>query len=197
MRAAAGGCPAVSPPAAGSLPTRLLPPSLPPSPSLPSKQAADIVRILGIGRNEYIAVMVQVRASAAAVAQRGAQVMHFGDGSGAAFSAGLGAGNQPLRMPPQSCLTQRCLLHSRQAKSKKLMWRMNRGIVRDLLPQVPLPIAIGGCFGRVGGACGVRGVPLGRLVACLLPLPAPACSQTPCTHAPCPHLQTPGGSCTW
>lgn len=30
-----------------------------------------------------------------------------------------------------------------QAKSKKLMWRMNRGIVKDLLPQSPLNIQIG------------------------------------------------------
>lgn len=55
--------------------------------SIPNFTAADIVRIMGIGRNEYIAVMVQ-------------------------------------------------------AKSKKLMWRMNRGIVKDLLPQSPLNIQI-------------------------------------------------------
>jgi hypothetical protein len=29
-----------------------------------------------------------------------------------------------------------------QAKSKKLMWRMNKGIVKDLLPQSPLNIQI-------------------------------------------------------
>ncbi|PSC69009.1 puromycin-sensitive aminopeptidase isoform X1 [Micractinium conductrix] len=55
--------------------------------SIPNFTAADIVRIMGIGRNEYISVMVQ-------------------------------------------------------AKSKKLMWRMNRGIVKDLLPQAPLNIQI-------------------------------------------------------
>ncbi|KAI3436452.1 hypothetical protein D9Q98_005869 [Chlorella vulgaris] len=55
--------------------------------SIPNFTAADIVRIMGIGRNEYIATMVQ-------------------------------------------------------AKSKKLMWRMNKGIVKDLLPQAPLNIQI-------------------------------------------------------
>jgi hypothetical protein len=30
-----------------------------------------------------------------------------------------------------------------QAKSKKLMWRMNKGIVKDLLPQSPRNIQIG------------------------------------------------------
>eukprot|EP00887_Chlorella_sp_A99_P002714 scaffold6.g2714.t1 len=55
--------------------------------SIPNFTAADIVRIVGIGRNEYIATMVQ-------------------------------------------------------AKSKKLLWRMNKGIVKDLLPQEPLNAAI-------------------------------------------------------
>jgi hypothetical protein len=31
---------------------------------------------------------------------------------------------------------------SSQAKSKKLMWRMNKGFVRDLLPQEPLATQI-------------------------------------------------------
>uniref|UniRef100_A0A1D1ZYZ5 Protein FAM91A1 n=1 Tax=Auxenochlorella protothecoides TaxID=3075 RepID=A0A1D1ZYZ5_AUXPR len=52
--------------------------------SVPNFTAADIVRVVGIGRNEYIAAMVQ-------------------------------------------------------AKSKKLMWRMNRGAVRDHLPAEPRP----------------------------------------------------------
>ena len=48
--------------------------------SIPNFTAADCVRVIGVGRNEYIAT-----------------------------------------------------LH--QAKSKKLLWRMNKGIVKDLLPQ--------------------------------------------------------------
>ncbi|RMZ53760.1 hypothetical protein APUTEX25_003899 [Auxenochlorella protothecoides] len=61
--------------------------------SVPNFTAADIVRVVGIGRNEYIAAMVQARALAGWLA----------------------------------------------AKSKKLMWRMNRGAVRDHLPAEPRP----------------------------------------------------------
>ena len=50
--------------------------------SIPNFTAADAVRVIGVGRNEYIATMVQ-------------------------------------------------------AKSKKLLWRVNKGIVKDLLPQEP------------------------------------------------------------
>lgn len=49
--------------------------------------AADAVRTLGVGRNEYIAAMVQ-------------------------------------------------------AKSKRLLWRMNRGAVREFLPQQPMPLRL-------------------------------------------------------
>lgn len=50
--------------------------------AVPNFTAADAVRVVGVGRNEYIAIMVQ-------------------------------------------------------AKSKKLLWRMNKGIVKDLLPSEP------------------------------------------------------------
>jgi hypothetical protein len=50
--------------------------------AVPNFTAADAVRVVGVGRNEYIATMVQ-------------------------------------------------------AKSKKLLWRMNKGIVKDLLPSEP------------------------------------------------------------
>jgi len=54
--------------------------------AIPNFTAADAVRVVGIGRNEYISVM-------------------------------------------------------QQAKSKKLLWRMNKGIVKDLLPEEPRPPA--------------------------------------------------------
>lgn len=50
-----------------------------------STQAADIVRVVGVGRNEYIAIM------------------------------------------------NRC-------KAKKLLWRMNKSVVKDYLPQEPLDL---------------------------------------------------------
>lgn len=107
------------------------------------RQAADAVRILGIGRNEYIATMVQV----------GGRVRMLGHLS-------LLATWQQVRRRASTCLwcTDQTLqpsswcseLHAicrcnPQAKSKKLMWRMNKGIVKDLLPQAPLPPQIGGC----------------------------------------------------
>ena len=49
-------------------------------------------------------------------------LLHTGSGEGS-------LPNHPLHPPSQ-------------AKSKKLLWRMNRGIVRDFLPQQPLDIHI-------------------------------------------------------
>lgn len=52
--------------------------------SIPNFTAADALKVVGVGRNQYISIM-------------------------------------------------------QQAKSKKLMWRMNKGLVKDLLPQLPIP----------------------------------------------------------
>lgn len=81
-----------------------------------------------------------------------------------------------------SCLFRTCLrsiplllLHVHlQAKSKKLMWRMNRGIVKDLLPQSPLNIQIGTPTERFT----VWGAHLNMCTACV-------CSEQSCFATRC------------
>ncbi len=45
-------------------------------------------------------------------------------------------------LPHSTSGTTLPLSHSMQAKSKKLLWRVNKGIVKDLLPQEPLDVPI-------------------------------------------------------
>ena len=108
-------------------------------------------------------------------------------------------------MCPLFCCAVLCLV---QAKSKKLMWRMNRGIVKDLLPQAPLNIQIGGrsCptrgvagAGPGGMACrraGRRSVPATLLLAHSY-MRSHALPSLPACLPRLPSLQTPGGWCMW
>lgn len=148
---AARGAPAPSPARPPRLFRRPGAATRPPArPCCPLCQAADIVRILGIGRNEYIATMVQVhrglsRGAMQCVLAAVHDARHPARGavqlpsrSAAAPRTPLAAASPPPRAPAQ-------------AKSKKLLWRMNKGIVRDLLPPSPLNIQIGVCLGEQGG----------------------------------------------
>lgn len=171
------------------------------------------MRILGIGRNEYIATMVQVGGR---VRMIGLSLLATRWQVHLCAIACLWCIDQTLQ--PSSWCSELCIICccNPQAKSKKLMWRMNKGIVKDLLPQAPLPPQIGGCdplvCGVLRGLCALPQAPLGCVGQLHSPLAhvghlclawsCPAQKPLPWPilfsyHVPVLLSQTPGGWCTW
>ena len=83
-------------------------------------QAADMVRIMGVGR---------VRAATAAAA------------ADAATSSRMAHDRE--RWPITNCRTQNEYIGiMEKCKSKKLLWRVNKSYARELLPREPLPVQL-------------------------------------------------------